>query len=72
MTKYCFIILHYNNIKDTQECIQSIRNLDTPSKIIVVSNSKDVEQLNLIKPLIEDLIINEENIGFAKANNIIK
>ncbi len=70
MIKYCFIILHYNNIKDTQECIQSIRNLDTPSKIIVVSNSKDLEQLNHLKLLVDDLIINEENMGFAKANNI--
>lgn len=70
MIKYCFIILHYNNINDTTECIDSVRALNEPSKIVVVSNSKDIEQLQTIKSKIDHLIINEENVGFAKANNI--
>lgn len=63
-----FIILHYNNIEDTIECINSLKKFDC--KIIIVSNSQDYENLEKIKSKVDKVIINKENLGFAKANNI--
>lgn len=63
-----FVILHYNNIKDTLECLDSLEKFN--SKIVVVSNSKDYDNLKIIEKRVDKLIVNEENIGFAKANNI--
>ncbi len=63
-----FVILHYNNIKDTLECIDSLEKFK--SKIVVVSNSKDYDNLKLIEKRVDKLIVNEENLGFAQANNI--
>ncbi len=66
-----FIILHYKNINDTIECINSIRTLeDNNYKIVVVDNNSGIKEDDIkLKSLIDDLIILEENIGFAKGNN---
>lgn len=63
-----FIILHYNNIEETLECLDSLEKFN--SKVIVVSNSKDYNNLKKIEKRVDKLIVNEENLGFAKANNI--
>lgn len=63
-----FVILHYNNIKETMECVDSLEKFK--QKIIVVSNSNDYDNLRKIEKRVDKVIINEENIGFAKANNI--
>ena len=63
-----FVILHYNNIKETMECVDSLEKFK--QKIVVVSNSKDYDNLRKIEKRVDKVIINEENIGFAKANNI--
>ncbi len=74
--KFAFVILHYKNIEDTIECIESIMNLNYNNKIIIVvdnySNNGTGEQLlkkyannNIVK-----IIINNKNLGFAKGNNI--
>lgn len=63
-----FVILHYNNIDETMECLDSLEKFN--SNIVVVSNSKDYDNLKIIEKRVSKVIINEENIGFAKANNI--
>jgi len=66
-----FIILHYKNINDTIECIDSIKKKSGKYKIIVVDNdttSKSEEEL--LKNKCDDFIRLNENMGFAKANNI--
>lgn len=63
-----FVILHYNNIKETEECLKSIKKFN--AKIVVVSNSKDYNNLKKIEKKVDKIIVNEENLGFAKANNI--
>lgn len=63
-----FVILHYNNARDTLDCIKSLKKFK--SKIVVVSNSHDYENLKKIESKVDKLIINDDNIGFAKANNI--
>ena len=68
-----FVILHYKNLKDTIECIESINNLDTKEDISIVvvdNNSLNKDEEKEIRKYIKDLIINEDNLGFAKANNI--
>ncbi|MDR3258915.1 MAG: glycosyltransferase [Fusobacteriaceae bacterium] len=76
--KFCFIILHYKNLKDTLECIDSINNIITRSdyKIIVVDNgSNDASTLHLKNIMIKnffdiEIIFSKENLGFAKGNNL--
>lgn len=68
-----FVILHYKTINDTIECIESILKLETDKQksIIVVDNhtltEKEEQQLTNY-PI--HLIKLQENLGFAKANNI--
>jgi len=66
------IIPNWNGIKDTQECLESLKNLDYSNyEIIIVDNGSEddsVEILNANYPLIK-VIENEANLGFAKANN---
>lgn len=67
-----FIILHYKNLKDTIECIESIQKLKTKEKknIVVVDNhTLDEKGLQKLKEYTEDIILLQENLGFAKANN---
>lgn len=70
------IILNWNGIEFTKQCIQSItqNTAYAPYEIIVVDNGSkaaEVEQLQQLqrKGLIEELILNKENRGFAGANN---
>lgn len=66
-----FIILHYKNIDDTIECVQSVSNLRGNKNIIIVDNNTMSEsEVELIRKYTDDIIINNKNIGFAKANNI--
>lgn len=68
-----FIILHYKNIKDTIECIDSIKKIKTNKNvtiIIVDNNSLNQDEIEKLKDYTNDIIINEDNLGFAKGNNI--
>lgn len=70
---FSFVILHYKNTKDTIECLQSIK--DTFNKkdynIVVVDNhTLQTEEIAPIKEFTKHIILLEENVGFAKANNI--
>lgn len=66
-----FIILHYKNLKDTLECIESIKKIKGIYKIIVVdNNSTNESEGRIIKKSSDDFIRLDENMGFAKANNI--
>ncbi len=69
------IILTYNQLKYTKLCLQSIENFtDVPYELIIVDNGSTdgtVEYLQKFKELHQNvqLIINEENRGFAGGNN---
>ena len=68
-----FVILHYKNLKDTVECIESINKLadqDKISIVIVDNNSLNKEEEKILRKYTDDIIINDTNLGFAKANNI--
>lgn len=79
MNKIFFVILHYQNINDTINCINSIKKLnkykDTIVKIVVVDNkSPNDTGIELENKYKEDkdikIILLDKNYGFSKANNI--
>lgn len=79
MKKIAFVILHYNNIDDTYNCINSIRKLKLNSnvelKMIIVDNcSPDKSGKELQKKYENDndieVMLLEKNLGFSKGNNI--
>ena len=68
-----FIVLHYKSIDETLECLNTLKKLEHQEKIkiIVVSNSEiDNDFKKKITKYTKDIIINSENLGFAKANNV--
>lgn len=68
-----FVILHYKNIKDTIECLASIKKMKTHTNysiVVVINESKNSDDLNAIKEYTTDIVEIKENIGFAKANNL--
>lgn len=71
-----FVILHYLVIEETIACIESIqKNIDTDQyKIVVVDNASPNYTGEKLKKRFQGndkitVIINRENIGFAKGNN---
>jgi len=66
------IILNWNGINDTLECIASLKALNYPSyKIIVVDNGSTDDSLLQLKTHHPDLTLieNKKNLGFAEGNN---
>lgn len=71
--KVFIVILNYNTIKDTVECINSLKNIDYGNyEIVVVDNSETMDCYNsLINQFKEYKIIRaNENLGYANGNNI--
>ena len=75
---YAFVILHYGDATVTMEAIESIRVIDRGERkvsVIVVDNASPDGTGELVKKQIEFLpdfyyIHNEENLGFARGNNV--
>lgn len=71
--KVAIIIVNYNSLKNTQECLQSLRICDwgewQHEMIIVDNDSSDGSQVELKKQKDITLITNIENTGFCEANN---
>lgn len=72
-----FVVLHYNAIKETQNCVASLqKNIDTPSYFIaVVDNASPNGQGDALCVLYKDkekiaVIKSKQNLGFAKGNNL--
>lgn len=73
-----FVILHYQNAEVTENCIASIKNVISETvrcQIVVVDNKSPNQSGAMLQEKYchdEDItvIINDENWGFAKGNNI--
>ncbi|MCC8101276.1 MAG: glycosyltransferase [Clostridiales bacterium] len=73
----CFVILHYQAIDETINCINAIKKLrkEEAIKIILVDNASPNHSGKLLKqkyesdPIIE-VLQEKENLGFAKGNNV--
>ena len=67
------VILNWNRLDDTLECIESISTLYYPNfKIIVVDNGSKENSPDIINEKYKDVILikNKENLGFAEGNNV--
>lgn len=74
MMKLSIVIVSWNAKKYLMECLQSLTNEigNYNAEIIVVDNGSSDGSPELVKEMYPKvyLIINKENLGFAKANNI--
>lgn len=72
--KVAVILVNYNGIKDTIECIKSLQHSDSYNeiKIIVVDNASKVNQCKEINDQFPDVVTirSEVNGGFSAGNNI--
>ncbi|NQP36276.1 glycosyltransferase family 2 protein [Streptococcus suis] len=75
--KIVFVILHYNNLKDTINCIDSIAKYcnNKNVEVVVVDNGSKKESITEIKENYDKdsfmhFILLEDNLGFAKGNNV--
>lgn len=77
MSRFSFIILHYNTIEDTKACVSSIEKMciNNEYRIYIVDNAspnnsgKDLNIMYSKKEYIR-VIQSNENLGFARGNNI--
>ena len=71
--KVSIIILNWNGLKDTLECLESVKKSDYPNyEIILIDNASKNREGEIIKSRFPELILvqNEMNLGFAGGNNI--
>lgn len=70
--KVAIVVLSYNSLHYTKECIASIRNtcLETSYEIIVVDNASSDDSVDWLKKQKDiKLLCNNENVGFPKGCN---
>ncbi len=70
------IILNWNNFPDTEACTRSIRDTGSDVYITLVDNASKKEVIEDVKGIaskyqVERLVLNSENLGFARAHNQI-
>ena len=72
--KVSIIILNWNGLKDTIECLESLKKITYSNyEAIVIDNGSKGNDADILKGKYKDyikLIRNKENLGFAEANNI--
>ncbi|HIC91275.1 MAG TPA: glycosyltransferase family 2 protein [Syntrophaceae bacterium] len=71
--KVSIIILNWNGLEDTLECLESVFKLDYPNfEVIVVDNGSTDDSVRQIRQEFPDVVIieNGKNLGFAEGNNV--
>ena len=72
--KVCIIILNWNGLQDTIECLESLKCITYPSyQVIVVDNGSEGRDVEVLRDRFKDyiyIIENDKNYGFAEGNNI--
>lgn len=72
--KVLVIILNWNGLKDTIECLESLKSITYPNyEIIVVDNGSETNDADILKQKYKKfikLIRSRENLGYAGGNNI--
>lgn len=70
----CIIILNWNGLADTIECLESLKQLTYPNyRIVVVDNASSGNDVEMLKQRYGDyahIIANDRNYGFPEGNNI--
>lgn len=70
--KICVIILNFNGLKDTLECLDSLKKVQHDNfSILVADNGSKDGSLNVIKTHYPEVLLldNLENLGYAEGNN---
>lgn len=73
MPKVSIVILNWNGVKDTLECLESCFKIDYPNfEVIVVDNASLDGSLEKIKEKFPQvtLLQNSQNLGYAEGNNV--
>ena len=74
--KFVFVILNYNSICETIECIKSIQKINYNDKKIVVVDNNSMDKIKLIESICTikhdnvSILRTYENIGYARGNNV--
>lgn len=70
--KVWIIIINYNGIYDTKECIESVLKSDYQPEILLVDNASDEDEGKIISREYTGIhvIKSEKNLGFAGGNNL--
>lgn len=77
--KFSIVILHYNNIEETIDCVSSIQKLidynDFEVKLIIVDNHSPDGSGKILKEVYKNtdnikIIMSDCNLGFSKGNNL--
>lgn len=67
------IILNWNRLGDTLECIKSVSLLNYKNyKIILVDNGSTEGSIDVVRDIYDDIVLikNSENLGYAEGNNV--
>src|SRR3989338_1461196 len=71
--KIAIVVLNYNNIKDTLECLDVLKNVNYENlDIILVDNNSQDESKAILKSLSDirlKILFSEVNLGFSGGNN---
>ena len=75
IVKIYFVILHYQALNETLDCVNSILTLYPDVNVVIVDNNSPNGSGSKIYNLFSDysnikVIINDENKGFARGNNV--
>jgi len=71
--KVSIIILNWNGLQDTLECLESVFKLDYPNfEIIVVDNGSTDDSVTVIRETYPQIILieNKENLGYTGGNMV--
>jgi len=72
--KVSIIILNWNGLDDTIECLESLKKITYPSyKVILVDNASERNDVEVLRDKFGDyiqIIENDRNYGFAEGNDI--
>lgn len=72
--KVSIIILNWNGLKDTIECLESLKKITYPNyEVIVVDNGSEGDDTDVLEEEYKDyikIIRNKENLGFTGGNNV--
>ena len=72
--KVSIIILNWNGLEDTVECLESLKNISCPDcQVVVVDNRSEGDDVSILRERFGDyvhVIENDRNYGFAEGNNI--
>lgn len=72
--KVSIIILNWNGLDDTIECLESLKKIGYPNyEVIVVDNASSGNDVEALRERYRDyihVIVNDRNYGFSEGNNI--